>query len=72
MMDFASAQTYETILADLAEAGFVLTENNKCNIRRIVSRHNSPSLGIYARDAMNGAKNTYEVIAKLNNRLSEV
>lgn len=72
MMDFASAQTYETILADLVEAGFILTENNKCNIRRIVSRHNSPSLGIYAREAMRGTTNTYEFLAKLNNRLSEV
>lgn len=72
MMDFAAAQTYEMILSDLVEAGFTLTENNKCNIRRIVHRHNSPSLGIYARDAMCGAKNTYEFIAELNNRLSEV
>lgn len=72
MMDFAKAQTYDMILSDLVEAGFTLTENNKCNIRRIVQRHYSPSLGIFARDAIQGAKNTYEFIAKLNNRLSEV
>lgn len=72
MMDYGMSQTYDMILLDLVEAGFTLTENNKCNIRRIVQRHYSTSLGIFARDAMNGAKNTYEFIARLNNRLSEV
>lgn len=71
-MDFAAAQTYEKILSDLVEAGFSLTKNNECNLRRIVLRHNSPSLGIYAREAMRGTTNTYEFLAKLNNRLSEV
>lgn len=72
MMDFGMSETYDLILLDLVEAGFVLTENNECKIRNIVRRHYSPSLGILARDAMQGAKNTYEFIAKLNNRLSEV
>ena len=72
MMDYGMSQTYDMILLDLVEAGFTLTENNKSKIRRIVQRHYSTSLGIFARDAMQGTKNTYEFIAKLNNRLSEV
>lgn len=71
-MDFGMSETYDLILLDLVEAGFNLTENNKCKIRHIVQRHYSTSLGIFAREAMQDAKNTYEFIAKLNNRLSEV
>lgn len=72
MMDFGMSEAYDLILLDLVEAGFTLTEHNKCKIRRIVHRHYSTSLGIFAREAIQGAKNTYEFIAKLNNRLSEV